>query len=109
MFMYFDPMYLLFMAPALVLAGIASAKTKGTFNKYSRVAASSRLTGAQAARRMLDRNGLQDVKIHRARGFLSDHYNPANRSLNLSARRTRFAVALLDWRSVSSWSRITTC
>ena len=84
MFMYFDPMYLLFMAPALILAGIASAKTKGTFNKYSKIAASSRLTGAQAARRMLDGNGLQDVQIHRARGFLSDHYNPANRSLNLS-------------------------
>ena len=84
MFMYFDPLYLLFMLPALILAGIASAKTKGTFKKYSRVAASSRLTGAQAARRMLDRNGLQHVQIHRARGFLSDHYNPANRSLNLS-------------------------
>ena len=84
MFMYFDPLYLLFMLPALILAGIASAKTKGTFKKYSRVAASSRLTGAQAARRLLDRNGLQEVQIHRARGFLSDHYNPANRSLNLS-------------------------
>lgn len=84
MFMYFDPMYLLFMIPALILAGIASAKTKGTFNRYSRVAASSRLTGAQAARRMLDMNGLHDVSIRRARGFLSDHYNPANRTLNLS-------------------------
>ncbi len=84
MFMYFDPMYLLFMLPALILAGIASAKTKGTFNKYSRTAASSRLTGAQAARRMLDRNNLNAVEIRRARGFLSDHYNPANRTLNLS-------------------------
>jgi Zn-dependent membrane protease YugP len=84
MFMYFDPMYLLFMLPALLLAGIASAKTKGTFNKYSRVTSGSRLSGAQAARRMLDRNGLSDVQIRRARGFLSDHYNPANRTLNLS-------------------------
>lgn len=84
MFMYFDPMYLFFMLPALILAGIASAKTKGTFNKYSRVSAFSRMTGAQAARRMLDLNGLQDVKIHRVRGFLSDHYNPMNRTLNLS-------------------------
>ncbi|HSR88603.1 MAG TPA: zinc metallopeptidase, partial [Pontiella sp.] len=72
------------MLPALILAGIASAKTKGTFNKYSRVAASSRLTGSQAARRMLDANGLHDVEIRRVRGFLSDHYNPANRTLNLS-------------------------
>lgn len=84
MFMYFDPMYLVFMLPAMILAGIASAKTKGTFKKYERVAAGSRLTGAQAARRMLDQNGLHDVEIHRARGFLSDHYNPLNRTLNLS-------------------------
>jgi len=84
MFMYFDPMYLIIMLPALVLAGIATAKTKGTFHRYSRVAASSRLSGAQAARRMLDANGLHDVEIRRVRGFLSDHYNPANRTLNLS-------------------------
>lgn len=84
MFMYMDPMYLVFMLPALILAGIATAKTKGTFNKYSRVAASSRLTGAQAARQMLDMNGLSNVEIRRTRGFLSDHYNPANRTLNLS-------------------------
>ena len=84
MFMYFDPMYLLFMAPALILAGIASSKTKVTFKKYSKIAATSKLTGAQAARKMLDINGLSEVKINRTRGFLSDHYNPTNRSLNLS-------------------------
>jgi len=82
--MYFDPMYLIFMLPALILAGIASARTKGTFHKYSRVASFSRMTGAQAARRMLNANGLHDVQIHRVRGFLSDHYNPMNRTLNLS-------------------------
>ncbi len=84
MFMYFDPMYLIFMIPALILAGVASAKTKGTFNKYSKTSSSTHLTGAQAARQMLNRNGLHDVEINRVRGFLSDHYNPANRSLNLS-------------------------
>ena len=84
MFLSLDPMYWAFLIPGLILAGIASAKTKGTFKKYSRVSASSRLTGAQAARRMLDANGLHDVAIKRVRGFLSDHYNPANRSLNLS-------------------------
>jgi Zn-dependent membrane protease YugP len=84
MFMYFDPLYLIFMIPALILAGIASAKTKGTFNKYNKIAASSRMTGAQAARQMLARNGLGEVEIHRVRGFLSDHYNPMNRTLNLS-------------------------
>jgi len=84
MFMYFDPMYMFFMLPALVLAGIATALTKGTFARYSRIGSRSGLTGAQAARRMLDRNGLGDVAIQRARGFLSDHYNPMNRTLNLS-------------------------
>lgn len=84
MFLSLDPIYWLFMIPGLILAGIASAKTKGTFNKYSKVAASSHMTGAQAARRMLDRNKLQDINIHRVRGFLSDHYNPMNRTLNLS-------------------------
>ena len=82
--MFMDPVYLLFMLPALILAGIASARTKGTFARYSRVAAGSRFTGAQAARRMLDMNGLHDVEIRRVRGFLSDHYNPTNRTLNLS-------------------------
>jgi Zn-dependent membrane protease YugP len=84
MFMYFDPVYLIFMIPALILAGIASAMTKGTFSKYSKVMASTRLTGAQAARRMLDMNGLQNVEIRQVRGFLSDHYNPMNKTLNLS-------------------------
>ena len=84
MFLSLDPVYWMFMIPGLILVGIASAKTKGTFNKFSKVAASSRMTGAQAARQMLDRNGLQDITINRVRGFLSDHYNPMNRSLNLS-------------------------
>ncbi|WP_372808943.1 zinc metallopeptidase [Pontiella sp.] len=79
-----DPLYWLFIIPGLILAGIASAKTKGTFNKYGKVASRSRLSGAQAARRMLDRNGLHEVEVRRVRGFLSDHYNPANRTLNLS-------------------------
>ncbi|MDF7797913.1 zinc metallopeptidase [Pontiellaceae bacterium B1224] len=84
MLLSLDPIYWLFMIPGLILAGIASAKTKGTFNRFSKVAASSHMTGAQAARRMLDRNDLQDVSINRVRGFLSDHYNPMNRTLNLS-------------------------
>lgn len=83
---FFDPMYLFFMMPALIIAGLASAKTKGTFNKYSRITSSTRLTGAQAARKMLDQNGLHEVKIYRSQGFLSDHYNPTNRSLNLSPK-----------------------
>lgn len=83
--MFFDPIYLLFILPGLALSMWASFRTKSAFTKYSKVRASSGMTGAQAARRMLDIAGLQDVKILRAHGFLSDHYNPLNRTLNLSA------------------------
>lgn len=82
--MLFDPMYLLFMLPALALSAWASFRTKSAFDKYSKVRSGTGYTGAQAARVMLDREGLHDVKINRTHGFLSDHYNPATRSLALS-------------------------
>ena len=80
--LFFDPIYLLFMIPGLLMSLWASAKTKSAFKKYGNVRA--RMTGAQAARQMLDQAGLYDVKIGVSSGFLSDHYNPANRSLGLS-------------------------
>lgn len=83
--MFFDPIYFLFILPGLALSMWASYRTKSAFTKYSKVKAASGLTGAQAARRMLDIAGLQDVKILRAQGFLSDHYNPMSKTLNLSA------------------------
>ena len=82
--MFFDPMYLLFVLPAMALSFWASLRTKSAFNKYSQVRSARGLSGAEAARIMLDREGLQDVKIERASGFLSDHYNPLTRSLALS-------------------------
>ena len=82
--MIFDPMYLLFIAPALLLSLWASAKTKSSFKKYSRVPAASGLSGAQAAQRLLDGAGIGDVAVKPTRGLLTDHYNPANKSLNLS-------------------------
>jgi hypothetical protein len=82
--MFFDPMYLLFILPGLALSMWASFRTKSAFNKYSKVRSGSGYTGAEAARILLDRAGLQDVTIHRTHGFLSDHYNPMNRSLSLS-------------------------
>lgn len=82
--MYFDPLYLMFMVPAFVLALIASAVTKATFARYSRVAASSGMTGAEAARHMLDANGLRDVRVEMTQGFLSDHFDPSANVLRLS-------------------------
>jgi uncharacterized protein len=81
---FFDPMYLVFILPALALSMWASFRTKSAFNKYSQVPSGRGLSGAEAARIMLDREGLQSVKIERAHGFLSDHYNPLTRSLALS-------------------------
>jgi Zn-dependent membrane protease YugP len=80
----FDPRYFLFIAPALALSLWASWRTKSAFSKYSKVRAASGLTGAQAAQRVLDGAGIQDVKIVPHPGSLSDHYNPANKTLNLS-------------------------
>ena len=82
--MFFDPLYLLFMLPGLLLAGIASMLTHTTFNKYSRVAASSGMTGAQAAKRLLSTAGIDNVRIEHVRGMLTDHYDPTSRTLRLS-------------------------
>lgn len=79
-----DPLYWLLALPGLVLGLIAAAMTKGTFAKYSQVPARSGLTGAEAARLMLQSQGIYDVDINRTEGFLSDHYNPQTHSLHLS-------------------------
>ena len=63
---------------------IASAKVKTTFNKYSQYRSMSGMTGAQAAQRILNAAGIYDVKVRHVSGSLTDHYNPANKTLNLS-------------------------
>ncbi len=82
--MYFDPMYFVFIIPALVLSLWASWRVKVNFNKYSKVQSSRGLSGAQAAAELLDRAGIQDVQIARTGGRLSDHYNPLTKKLALS-------------------------
>lgn len=80
---YYDPTYIL-LVPAIIFTLIAQAKVNSAFKRYSKVRNRKNLTGAEAARRMLDFNGLQDVRINAIRGNLTDHYNPKNRTLNLS-------------------------
>src|SRR5436305_11051939 len=80
----FNPGYLLFALPALALSLWASWRTKSAFNKYSRVRTVRGLTGAQAAQEMLRSAGVTGVQVVPTNGFLSDHYNPANRTLALS-------------------------
>ncbi len=85
MFGYFDPLYLVLVGPALLLALYAQIKVSGSFAKYKRVAASSGLSGAEAAYEMLRAAGLADrVSIELHEGFLSDHYDPRHRVLRLS-------------------------
>ena len=69
---------------ALFLPLYASMKVQANFSKYSKVANSKNITGAQAARVILDRNGLQDVDIEGIRGQLTDHYSPNEKILRLS-------------------------
>ena len=81
---WFDPMYLVFLAPGLALSLYATWKTKSTFSKYSKIGSQKRMTGAQAAALMLQRNGIDDVKIEHTGGWLSDHYDPRKKVLRLS-------------------------
>lgn len=79
-----DPLYYLFSLPALLLSMLFSARVKSTFAKYSKVPAACRMTGAEAAAAMLARSGVHDVRITTVSGFLTDHYNPLDNTLNLS-------------------------
>ena len=82
--LFFDPLYLIFALPGFILALIAELMVKGTFAKYDHVAASSGMTGAQAAQRLLNDAGIYDVVIEETHGFLSDHYDPTAKALRLS-------------------------
>lgn len=89
--MFIDPLYLMLALPGLLLAVIASAVVRGTFSKYSNKAASSRLTGAAAADRILRSQGITGVRIEMTAGSLSDHYDPRTRTLRLSEQVYRSA------------------
>jgi len=77
--------YLLFMLPAMLIGLWAQFKLKSAYGKYSRVGLNSGLTGAQAAREILDRAGLSNVPISEVGGHLTDHYDPTKRELFLSS------------------------
>jgi len=82
-FFYFD-WTMLIVLPAIIFTLWAQMRVKSTFAKYSKIAARSGLTAAEAARRMLDANGLYHVAINRVRGELSDHFDPRTNALYLS-------------------------
>jgi len=82
--MYIDMTYIILVLPAVIFALWASSHVNSTFSKYSQQYNSRRLTGAQAARFVLDRNGCRDVRIERVSGNLTDHYDPKTNIIRLS-------------------------
>ncbi len=83
LYSWWDPTYFLVLIGAMICL-IASAGVKSTYSKYSRYRSMSNMTGAQAAERILNSAGIYDVSIRHVSGNLTDHYDPRNKTLNLS-------------------------
>jgi len=83
--MYFDPMYLVFALPAILLVMYAQWRVQSTYAKYTQVPNARQVTGEQAAEVLLQATGLQNVNITGIPGQLTDHYDPGKKILGLSA------------------------
>ncbi|MDE5051991.1 zinc metallopeptidase [Niallia taxi] len=77
-------MFIIYFIIILIIPLWAQMRVSGAYKKYSKVAASSNMTGREVARRILDSNGLYDVSIEETRGVLSDHYDPRSKVVRLS-------------------------
>ncbi len=80
---YYDTSFII-LIPAMIFAMIAQGSVSRTFGKYSNIRNRKNLTGAEAARMVLDNNGLNNVEVEHVRGNLTDHYDPRKRVLRLS-------------------------
>ncbi|RYG73596.1 zinc metallopeptidase [Lentibacillus lipolyticus] len=76
--------YLIYIALLMIIPLWAQSKVKSTYKKYSKKATSSHMTGAEVARKILNDNGIFDVQVNETKGFLSDHYDPRKKTVNLS-------------------------
>ena len=83
MYWFYDPTYILVII-GLIITMIASTNVNATFRKYDKVLSRRGLTGAAAARKILDANGLYNIRIERISGKLSDHYSPKEGVIRLS-------------------------
>ena len=83
MYMFYDPTYILVII-GIIITMIASANVNATFRKYDEISSRRGLTGAAAARKILDANGLYNIRIERVSGKLSDHYSPKEGVIRLS-------------------------
>lgn len=84
--MYFDITYLVLVVPAIIFAMVASARVKSVYATYEKIPNSSRMTGAEAAMKMLYANGLSNVHVNCIGGELTDNYNPKTNEVNLSEK-----------------------
>jgi Zn-dependent membrane protease YugP len=81
---FFDPMWFLIMIPPFIFMIYAQTKVNSAFNKYSKMANSQRISGAEAAEKLLQANGLGNVRVEGVKGRLGDHYDPRKKVLRLS-------------------------
>ncbi|HHT46565.1 MAG TPA: zinc metallopeptidase [Firmicutes bacterium] len=81
---FFDTGMIIFVIPAIIFAMYAQSKVRSAYERYSRIPSSSRITGAQMARAILDRAGLEEVKVVQTQGQLTDHYDPRQKVVRLS-------------------------
>ncbi len=82
--MFFDPTYLFFMVPGLLLTLWAQNKVKGTYRRYSQVPSTMGMTGAQVAQTILSKMWVQGVRVEQVAGELTDHYDPGAKAVRLS-------------------------
>lgn len=81
---YYDPYYWTLLLPAMLIAAVAQWKVSATFRRYSSVRSARGYTGAQAAEAVLRANGINDVRIERVSGHLTDHFDPRTNTIRLS-------------------------
>ena len=116
-FYYYDPYYWMILVPAMLIALLAQLNVSSTFNRYSRMASRRGFTGAQAAEAVLRAHGIQNVRIERVSGRLTDHYDPRSNVIRLSdavyalarlqedltqEERLRAQVTALVWKQLSA-------
>jgi len=81
---FYDPRYILFMAPAFILMVVVQWYVQSAYKRWSKVPTLSRLTGAQAVQRLIQQRGLFEVRVEGVAGNLTDHYDPRSKVLRLS-------------------------
>jgi Zn-dependent membrane protease YugP len=82
--MFFDPIYLLFMVPGILLTFWAQSKVKGTYRRYAQIPSKMGMTGAQVAELILNKMNVRNVRVEPVAGELTDHYDPSAKAVRLS-------------------------